>query len=385
MFGGSSLEIDHEAAMAPICDEDWKVLHRRLRSIARRRIALEAEEARCLVEAEESRLYRRLGYATMTEYMQRELHWGPHAAMERLRVARELIDLPRIAQEFRSGELSFSAVRELTRVATPETEAEFVECARGKTARQVEHLVAGKTRGDRPDTPPDPTLIKKRLVLELSPEQYALWRRNRAALEDEHGGRLSDGEVLGVLMRRANEAPAQGVTRPAVQASVTTCKTCKRSVTAAAGEQLPLDPATAERMWCDADVIGDLESDEPTRVTSTVPQGIRRKVFVRDRFGCVVPGCRAARNLDVHHVVHREHGGDHSLSNLAVLCSGHHQRLHEGLLAVRGRAPDLVFAWHRDDDVDSAMTRGPMWDGEPTDEDDDNDDGPDVLTPDAFG
>ena len=35
-------------------DEDWKDLHNRLRSIAKRRIALEAEEARYLIEAEET-------------------------------------------------------------------------------------------------------------------------------------------------------------------------------------------------------------------------------------------------------------------------------------------------------------------------------------------
>ncbi|MBA3499388.1 MAG: hypothetical protein H0T65_03390, partial [Deltaproteobacteria bacterium] len=50
-------------------DEDWKALHARLRSIAKRRVALEAEEASYLVEAEETQLYRRLGYTTMIEYM----------------------------------------------------------------------------------------------------------------------------------------------------------------------------------------------------------------------------------------------------------------------------------------------------------------------------
>jgi hypothetical protein len=58
---------------------DWKDLHQRLRSIAKRRVALEAEEATFLIEAEDTRLYRRLGYTTMVEYMERELYWGPHA------------------------------------------------------------------------------------------------------------------------------------------------------------------------------------------------------------------------------------------------------------------------------------------------------------------
>ncbi len=96
MFGGGSIEIDGAtaAAMDAVREEDWKALHHRLRGIAKRRIQLEAEEASCLVEAEESRLYRRLGYTSMLEYMERELSWGRHAAMERLRVAHDLIDLP---------------------------------------------------------------------------------------------------------------------------------------------------------------------------------------------------------------------------------------------------------------------------------------------------
>jgi len=76
-----------EAELASLREADWKELHWRLRSLAQQRVALEAQEVNLLLEAEESQLYRRLGYSNMTEYMERELHWGPHAANERLRVA----------------------------------------------------------------------------------------------------------------------------------------------------------------------------------------------------------------------------------------------------------------------------------------------------------
>jgi 5-methylcytosine-specific restriction endonuclease McrA len=58
----------------------------------------------------------------------------------------------------------------------------------------------------------------------------------------------------------------------------------------------------------------------------------------------VVPGCGACRFIDVHHIRHREHGGAHELANLVLLCSGHHKQLHDGIIEIRGRAPDaLVF------------------------------------------
>jgi len=69
-------------------------------------------------------------------------------------------------------------------------------------------------------------------------------------------------------------------------------------------------------------------------------------VFARDDHRCKVPGCRSARNLEVHHIIEQSKGGTHELSNLCLLCSGHHAALHEGLLTIRGRAPyDIQFQW----------------------------------------
>ena len=47
--------------------QGWQQLHDQLRGIARRRAALDAEEARCLREAHETKLWRRVGYAHMNE------------------------------------------------------------------------------------------------------------------------------------------------------------------------------------------------------------------------------------------------------------------------------------------------------------------------------
>ena len=100
----------------------------------------------------------------------------------------------------------------------------------------------------------------------------------------------------------------------------------------------------AERALCDAVFVGDLEDDEPTRAKSIIPYPTRRKVFIRDRFACAVPGCTSKRFLEVHHLRRRADGGGHEPWNLLVLCDGHHVALHEGTITIRGRAPDqLVF------------------------------------------
>jgi hypothetical protein len=73
------------------------------------------------------------------------LNWkcgiGMNAAREKVRVARSLNDLPRISAAFERGEASYSKVRAMTRVATPENENYLLNIARHGTAAHVEGLV----------------------------------------------------------------------------------------------------------------------------------------------------------------------------------------------------------------------------------------------------
>ena len=71
------------------------------------------------------------------------------AARERVRVARALGTLPRLAQALARGELSYAKVRALTRVATPETEERLLAVGRAGTADHVERIVRGWRRMDR--------------------------------------------------------------------------------------------------------------------------------------------------------------------------------------------------------------------------------------------
>jgi hypothetical protein len=72
------------------------------------------------------------------------LNWqcgiGLNAGREKVRVARALETLPRISEAFRSGQISYSKVRAMTRVATPENEAHLMNVAWYGTAAHVEKL-----------------------------------------------------------------------------------------------------------------------------------------------------------------------------------------------------------------------------------------------------
>src|SRR3989449_3156849 len=89
------------------------------------------------------------GFRSCAEWLSWRVGLDRGAARERVRVARALATLPRLAQALARGELSYSKVRALTRVATPETEERLLAVGRAGTAEHVERIVRGWRRVDR--------------------------------------------------------------------------------------------------------------------------------------------------------------------------------------------------------------------------------------------
>jgi hypothetical protein len=340
-------------------ESECERVHRRLKRIVKARGALDAQEAAALREAQALRVWRRYGYSSLVDYMEVEMGYTPRAALDRLRVAKAIEELPVIADALTQGDLSFSAAKELTRVATPETEEQWLEAASDKNVREVEELVSGRTRGDTPDTPPDPRRRMTVLRYDVRAETRVLERQVRALLDRERGERLDDDAFITAVFRRILElgsatddgsdvkvvgkqrvAPSE---RAAYQVAVTVCSACKRGWQDGGGLTVEMSPAAVDTAVCDAEHIGSLEGDGVDRAKQVVAPAVRRKVKRRDRGRCRAPGCRSARNLDIHHLVPREQGGTNELENLITLCEGHHLAHHEGALLIEGTASTARF------------------------------------------
>ena len=99
--------------------------------------------------------------------------------------------------------------------------------------------------------------------------------------------------------------------------------------------------ALHEQLTCDGVIQPVWESDgvpfSVGRAQHIVPHRTRRIIERRDR-GCRVPGCTASRFVEVHHIVHWEHGGATDTPNLLSLCSRHHKMHHQGRLGITGNA-----------------------------------------------
>ena len=124
------------------------------------RLADEIAELSAHLEAATARLLDRIrefdaregwnnGFRSCAEWLSWRVGLDAGAARERVRVARALGTLPRLAEALARGEVSYAKVRAVTRVATPETEDRLLAVARTGTAAHVERIVRGWRRVDR--------------------------------------------------------------------------------------------------------------------------------------------------------------------------------------------------------------------------------------------
>jgi hypothetical protein len=92
--------------------------------------------------------WRAWGCRSTSEWLGWRCGIDDRTAREHVRVARRLRDLPLVTEAFGAGRLSYSKVRAIARVATPETEDELVALARHGTAAHVDRVARGIRRAE---------------------------------------------------------------------------------------------------------------------------------------------------------------------------------------------------------------------------------------------
>ncbi|HEX5419831.1 MAG TPA: DUF222 domain-containing protein [Gammaproteobacteria bacterium] len=139
-----------------------------------------------------------VGMANCAQWLNLRCGLGMAAARERMRVARALERLPLISASFSRGEISYSKVRAMTRVATPENEDTLLNVAIYGTATHVERLVRKYRRFER---------------LEASAEAQERYRQRYVRYGyDEDGSLLIEAKLppeIGELVKRALEAAVE--------------------------------------------------------------------------------------------------------------------------------------------------------------------------------
>jgi hypothetical protein len=141
------------------------------------------------------------GYRGCAEWLAAATGIDIGAARERVRTARALSGLPLLSEAMGRGELSFSKVRALTRIADPDNEEDLLAIARESSAAQLERVVRSWRRGDED---------------ELEREERRFQSRELSLFPDLDGmiqlrGRLTPEQ--GALLMKAIEAASDGLFR----------------------------------------------------------------------------------------------------------------------------------------------------------------------------
>ncbi len=306
---------------------DWKEIHDEILALGRDRARHEHALGRALRRAVRARVWEALGMATIVEYAERHAGLSPRQTEERLRVATALEGLPLLDAALAQGQLHFSIVREVSRIAMAHTEGEWIERVRGLASLEVARLVTGRVPGDRPDDPTRPEARRHKVTLDLSAEVYATFREARSKLRREG---FSEGQAVLLMARAALGGPVDAG-RSAYQIHLTVCPQCRGAEQRGGGRPVVVAPEVDEKAWCDAQV---LPLHGPA--AQEIPPATRRAVVARQHGGCGVPGCRNEAFTEIHHVFERPEERTHDPDRLIVLCSAHHGAVHRGALRIEG-------------------------------------------------
>jgi hypothetical protein len=289
------------------------------------------------------------------------LNWkcgiGFSAAREKVRAAHALMKLPLIRATFKTGSISYSKIRAITRVALPTVESQeyLLMIAKHGTAAHVETVVRGYRRAkadlelqeanerhDRRELnwyyDDDEMLVFK---IRLAPEEGAHFieviETAEKQLQVEQGEEAHEEKPLisarhaDALMHVLSERMSSEI-QVHVSAEVLIDHDPEGCSQLQDGPNLA--PHTVRRLSCDAGIVRIVEDakGQPLdvgRKTRSIPPALKRALNSRDS-NCRFPGCSMTRHLHGHHIQHWADGGKTSLDNLVQLCPHHHRLVHEG-------------------------------------------------------
>lgn len=297
-------------------------------------------------------------------------------ATRRVEAAHAIEHLPVVSEALQNGEVSLELAVQLTRFATPETEAKLLRWSKTVSLKCVREAADEAHRADLDEVRTNDasrsfgwrtieggraTAFFGRLPAEQAAVVTSALERTAHSIErmphEEVDPELIPEPAETLPQRRADALLLMASQRISddfdADRSTVVIHTPAEALTGIApGAHLEggslLHPKVAERLLCDARIQTVVENGagDPIGigwVSETVPRWLKRLVKYRDR-GCVFPGCEDMRYNQAHHMWWWGRGGPTDLDNLCLLCGFHHKAVHEYGWSVSRRS-DGAYEW----------------------------------------
>jgi hypothetical protein len=331
-----------------------------LRGLSRLLARHELELSQLVLQFHRADGWRRLGYASEAQYASERLGMSRSSFAARRALALRLEKLPRVAEALGAGQLGVESAVQVARVATPATEAAWVERAQQRTIKHLREevaaaLIAVRLSGDADCLPPvdaeigafhelEQAVVSGR-VCQSRPAHVAPLERDSAVRFAEPGsasrrawlvmlGSLAEWLEGGLQMSAARaRPPASNLAskgRVELRWRVSRANaTWWRGLEAQARRWLPSSTSWLRflclSMWnAWRHVLG-----------ASVAYG---HIYIRDRYRCSSPVCNR-RDVTPHHLRFRSAGGSDDAKNMAAVCTWCHLfGVHGGRIRAAGTA-----------------------------------------------
>ena len=311
-----------------------EVLRRELTTNAAREKEATAELLAHIAEFDERKLFLPEAFPSMLDYCIRELRLSEEAAKKRLWVARAGRGCPGVFEALASGRVHLAGLVVLARHLSPENASGLLAAAEHKSREEIERLVA--ERFPRLDVPaqvtPSPGEVRAGDDEQGSPGNVGNTDSQRVGSAETPPAWSSDrvtplsAESFAVQFTRSREADerfryAQTLLGSRVKAN-DLAEVYDRAIEALIKklEKVRFGARDNPR-----------KNGRPTKSGSRhVPDDVKRVVWIRDGGQCTYESesgrrCEAREDLQFDHVREFARGGEATVANIRLRCSGHNQ------------------------------------------------------------
>jgi hypothetical protein len=314
--------------------------------------------------------WRTLGYATETEYARESLGMSRSSLLARRTLALRLEKLPGIAAALGAAQIGVEAALQLVRIATPKTEAAWIERARRRTIKHLREEVAAaltavRMAGESDCPPPEETEMAEFQALE---QAVVSGRFGEPRVESDASGSAASASTrnLSHPSESASDARRAWCVMLGNLASWLDSG-CQTSAAEGASLATPRAPSGAGRVTLRLRMSREtyvwwraLEAHARCELAHGVSwlrflclslwhawrhllgtDVAYSHIYIRDRFRCMSPVCNR-RDVTPHHLEFRSAGGSDEDHNVASACTWCHLHgIHGGKIRALGTADHI--------------------------------------------
>jgi hypothetical protein len=310
---------------------EQKSIHERALFLCREYRRLEWPIVEVLQRIDRSKLFKKLGYASLFQYAVTELRFSEAVAYYFISVARKAAEIPALKTALENQRLSVAKAGRIVAALSAGNARELVEFAATHSSRETAFEVARLCpKAARSDKVTPISAERVELKISMSTELLSHLTRTQCLIASQLGTGAGYEKVLEVVLSEYMERhdPVRKAKRIAMRSTQSKAPVSPAPVLGGArAGRIQMESANSER------------SEFVRKKLSAVQ---KHAVHLRDGGRCthVDAGgnrCLSERWLHIHHLRPVSLGGGNDPENLTTLCSYHHDLAHQLSLPIEGQ------------------------------------------------